>query len=372
MKQIIFLAACALAGTAAAQQIHILGGENPTMIKAENINSITYKGDADGFTRMVVTDKADAKTEINLANDSKIVVLHEGVADPSITPVSATSDEFMQLTDRQWRFINAMGAGEGYTYDVNWIGDCPYDDKVTFTPEGKVVYDLGADNRVYCEFAGPNTFTATDEEAFVLGNKDGKLMLQFINGAFPTYRANVNGRGAVCSMTEPYEVVKLTETALQLKVNATDGEWVLINYERDPLAVLTPKEMLCAHSWKLGDGAGGTSLNAEELWGELSGSMDETITFNADGTCAINSDGTVFCNEGEGGKYSYTPTGSEAWSLVDDNKAIQFAGGAFPLALGYDDNVNCKAEIVSFTIDRLVLAMPYWDIKFYIILVPAE
>lgn len=371
MKQILFLAACALAGTAAAQQqIHVLG-DFTDMFKSGNVKSITYKAGEDGFTHMIVNDKAGAFTQIPLRDNTRIAVLHEGVADPSITPVDAASDEYKLLTDRQWRFLNAQGAGDGYTYPIDWMGDCPYDDKVTFTTDGKVVYDLGATNEVYCEFnPGPKTFTATGEESFVLGNKDSKLMLQFINGAFPTYRANVNGRGAVYSMTEPYEVVKLTETALQLKVNATDGEWVLINFERDPLVVLTPAEMLCAHAWKLGDGAGGTDLNA--LWGELGGSMDETIIFTADGKCTISSDGNVFCNEGDGGVYPYTTSGNEAWSLVDDNTAIQFAGGAFPLALGYADNVNCKAEIVSLKEDKLVLAMPYWDIKFYIVLVPAE
>lgn len=374
MKQFLFLAACAIAGTAAAQQIHILGGENPTMLKADNIKSITYKGDAEGYTHMVVTDKADAKSEIALADNSAVVVMHEGVSDPTITPVEATSDEYKLLTDRQWSFAGAEGAGEGYTYAVDWIGEYPYDDKVTFSADGKVVYDLGATNEVYCEFTGPKTFTATGDEAFALGRKDGVRYLQFLNGAFPTYRANVKGRGAACSMTEPYEVVKLTETALQLKVEATGGEWVLINYEREPLHVLTPQEML-AKKWK--------AINAgpsfEEMWGPIGGSAEEVMTLNADGSMTITGNGTAeSCNDGN---FDYTSFTNMTWSYVerDGNKYLEFGNNGFPCAIGEMSQLGGSWEIVELKTDSLKLKMACttpdvisWLPNYCIILVPAE
>ncbi len=233
MKHAIFFVSLALAVTAVAQQqIHVVGGVTPYMFKAEKVKNISYKGNAaEGYSHMVVTDKNDAATEVALTDDIKLAILHEGVADPTIVPVEASSDEFRLLTARQWSFAGASGNG----YSVSWLDECVNDDKLSFTADGKVLYDLGANNNVYCEFSpSPKTFTATGDEAFVLGRKNGVLLLQFIGGAFPIYRGDIKGRGAVYSMAEPYEVLNLTDTSLQIKAGLPDNDYVLISFEREP------------------------------------------------------------------------------------------------------------------------------------------
>ncbi len=353
MKHAIFFAALAIASTAVAQQqIHVVGGDTPYMFKADKVKNISYKGNAtDGYTHMVVTDKNDAVTEVAITDEVQLAILYEGVADPTIVPVEASSDEFKLLTARQWSFAGASGAGEGYTYPVDWLGECVNDDKISFTADGKVIYDLGANNEVYCEFnPSPKTFTATGDEAFVLGRKDGVLFMQFVEGAFPVYRANIKGKGPVYSMSEPYEVVKLTDTALELKADVPGGEWVVIKFEREPEVVLTPEEMLCAHSWKMV--FAGPSIT--ENWG-AAGSDDEVMTFKANGSMAIVGDGKAeSCNDGQ---FDYTDYTDMTWKYVENEgkRYIEFGNNGFPCAVASIGNLGKTWEIVELKSDAFTI-----------------
>lgn len=376
-KTVLLIAAsvAAIGAHAQQQQIHILGGETPAMVRTGNVDGITYKGNAtDGFTHMVVTGKGGTSAEYKLADETVIAVLHEGTADGTVTPVTADSEEFRLLTSRAWKWAGATGAGDGYTYPIDWIGDCMLDDTMTFTADGKVLYDLGATNEVYCEFGpAPRTFTATGDEGFVLGHKDGSLVLQFTGGAFPIYRAAVLDNGALYSMTVPYEVVRLTDTALEISAETTGGETAVISFSRKPEG-LTTADMLCAKPWKVIDG--GTDLNSD-MWGAIGGSSDEVLTFKPDGSMNITGDGKA--ESANDGAFDYSGFDAMTWKLVveDDKESIQFGGNGFPLAVGNILQLGGKWDIVSISPDKLTLFIAgtdgvEWPSTYYLILTPAE
>ena len=372
MKKYIFLAvAAAMACTASAQnngQLHFVGADGQSrMVKASEIEKITYTGDGtNGFTHMKITVKGSDPQDIALDGVANCEFRGVGLPDTDLHLVAPTSDEFQLLTNAVWKPLGINREAKPQDY---FLPENTKDDYISFSTKNIVDLYLGANNVLYDDVRGeyyddgispnkvPNTFTFTGKEAFHLGiDADNKLQLQFTNNSFPLMRP---GNPA---LNPRYEVFTLTENEL---VICTDGKFLLA-FNNVKTATDHPNiAKLTAHPWKL-----------YKVWTAAAGEYDvsqcadEVLTFNADGTLTMQTDGTVFNNDV--GTITYTSTGNECWSLINDGESIVFGGQSFPIVLSNQYGINGTYKIVELTEDKCTLSVPYWGVEFHIKLIPAE
>lgn len=114
MKQfLLFAAAAVIAGAAMAQneQIHVFRNDKTfNSYKGADVESITYSGGTDGYTKMILTDAANKTTTIDMSVVDSVVVRSTGLPE-----IHVTLTEHPELKDLPKGYSSALNDGIYYT-----------------------------------------------------------------------------------------------------------------------------------------------------------------------------------------------------------------------------------------------------------------
>ena len=308
------------------------------------------------------------KYEIPGIYTGKLIAFGEGgESDPvqfSFNPLGEAVDETLTPTEnilisQAWKpYTIVYYGGEGDEYwewDSGSVPESAADDRLTFKKDGELVLNLGENTAIYhdinAEFAGV-TVTGAEKWAYVLEN--GAEYIQFSEGGFPGMLADDEGINA------KYELRNVTANRFELHYYQAAQEqslnfvFVSENYVEEPVDNGVTEESAVAAL------AGKTfSVSAYGWWGEgwewfedplPETTMEDLITFNADGTLVINlgEDHTIYHDGGwrinkdetddekitwEGDTEYWQVTGEESWAVQSDPTGVyvKFDNGGFPL-----------------------------------------
>lgn len=323
---------------------------------------VNFKFTADGLSpywtvvdpkgiKSTFTDRETTKTyEVNGDYSGTIIAFGDGgQSDPveftfSISvPVDPTlSQTEMFLMANSWKPYHY-----GYCADptVDWwdweAGPVPgnsADDILTYGKDGIFTLNLGNDILVFNDQKGGKTnFTMTGNEKWAYV-KDGEVeYIQFSNGGFPAMLGDDNGVNA------RYEIRNIEGQSYRLYYHQPDvAQYFYITFVPEDYVEpsVTVDEAVAAISGKtfyvsaFGWWAEGWAYFDDPVW-EIT--LDDTITFNADGALVIDlgSTPTIYNDNASEGE-AWTVTGNETWSVgsEENSTVVKFANGGFPLMLG--------------------------------------
>ena len=264
--------------------------------------------------------------------------------------LSATENILISQPWKPYDIIYYGGEGETYwEWDSGEVPGSAIDDRLTFQKDGKFVLDLGENTAIYhdmnAEFAGV-TLTGSEKWAYV---KEGEVeYIQFSEGGFPGMLADdagINGK---------YELRNVSANKFELHYyQAAQGQslcFVFVSeaYVEEPVEGGITEQLVTA-------ALAGKTLHVSRFgwWGEgweyfddpvPESTIEDQITFNADGTLVINlgenltiyhDGGWRTVEQGWPEDELWAVTGAETWAVQSDPTGVfvKFDNGGFPLML---------------------------------------
>ena len=305
------------------------------------------------------------KYEIPGIYTGKLIAFGEGgESDPvqfSFNPLGEAVDETLTPTEnilisQAWKpytIVYYGGSVEDETYwewDSGSVPASAADDRLTFKKDGKLELNLGENTAIFhdmnAEFAGV-TLTGNEKWSYLVENE--VEYIQFSDGGFPGMLADDEGVNA------KYELRNVTANRFELHYYQAAQEqslnfvFVSENFVEEPvesgvseesaIAALSGKTFyVSAYGW-CAYGEGAWEWFEEPL---PESTVEDLITFNADGTLVINlgEDLLIYHDGGwrtiEAGWHEdeqWQVTGTETWAVQSDPTGVylKFDNGGFPL-----------------------------------------
>ena len=313
--------------------------------------------------------------------------------------LSATENILMSQPWKPYTIVYYGGEGETYwEWDSESVPESAADDRLTFKKDGEFVLNLGENTAIYhdmnAEFAGV-TVTGAEKWAYVV--EDGSEYIQFSEGGFPGMLADDEGINA------KYEIRNVSANRFELHYYQAAQEqslnfvFVSENYVEEPVDNGVTEESAIAAL------AGKTfCVSAYGWWGEgwewfeeplPETTMEDLITFNADGTLVISlGENLLIYHDGgwrtiEAGWHEdeqWQVTGAETWAVQSDPTGVyvKFDNGGFPLMCassnveGPDYNLgvdgNWTIESIEEGVVRMSIYQSFNEQWFTVFLAPAE
>ena len=319
-----------------------------------------------------------------------------GEVDETLT---ATENILISQPWKPYTIVYYGGEGEEYwEWDSESVPASAADDRLTFNKDGSFTLNLGEDTAIYhdmnAEYVG-TTPTGSEKWEYVL---EGDVeYIQFSDGGFPGMLADDEGINA------KYELRNVSANRIELHYYQAAQEqslnfvFVSENYVEEPVesgvtadmvaSALGRKTFLVSRYGWWGDGWEYFDDPVPET------TMEDRITFNADGTCVIDlgEDLSIYHDSGwrtiaDGWHEDeqWVIAGGETWAVLEDPTGVylKFGNGGFPLMCassnveGPDYNLGVDGKWTVESVEEGTVRMSIyqsWNEQWFtVFLTPAE